>query len=107
VLLRFMVADSYSEAAGVVPIVSAGYCFVGIWTMFTGYLINAGRTGLYAATIAFTAAVNIGASIILVARFGYIGAAWGTFIAFAAGAVITAVLAARVHPMPWLLRPRA
>ena len=66
-----------------------------------------GPNGTYASTLALTAGLNVGLSIYFVGKFGYVGAAWGTLIAFAAGAVATAVLAQRACPMPWLLRSRA
>ena len=101
-----MVSESFVEAANMVPVVSAGYCCAGIWKMFTGYLINAGQNVVYAATLALTAAINVGLSILFVREFGYVGAAWGTLIAFGIGAAMTAALAQKFCPMPWLLRPR-
>ena len=106
-LLRLMVANAYEDAAGMIPIVSAGYCCAGIWKLFTGYLISAGKNILYATTLAVTAAINVVLSILLVRRLGYVGAAWGTLITFAIGAAWTATLAHRTRPMPWLLRPQA
>ena len=104
VLMRLMVSESYEKAAGMVPIVAAGYCVAGIWKLFTGYLIHGGRNRAYAATLAATAVINVVLSVLLVQRFGYVGAAWATLIAFAAGAVLTAWLAHLARPMPWLLR---
>jgi O-antigen/teichoic acid export membrane protein len=104
-LMRIMVAEQYLEAASMIPIVCFGYCCAGLWKLFTGYLINAGQNTAYATTLAASAALNLVLSIALVSRLGYVGAAWGTAIAFAAGAIATAIMAQRACPMPWRLRP--
>lgn len=101
-LLYFMVDERFFAASKFIFLISMGYCFGGIWKMFTGYLIHKGMTKIYSGIVFISAAVNITLNYILLKKFGLIGAAWATFASFGVGALLTMFVAIKSYPMPWL-----
>ncbi len=81
-----------------------GWAFNGMYKMRSGYLLYEGKTHLLAGVTALAALVNVGASWLLIHRYGYVGAAQGTMLAFLVGLVATWLLSSRVHHVPWRLR---
>jgi O-antigen/teichoic acid export membrane protein len=103
-LLYFVVDKRYHAAGQFILLISLAYCFDGIWKMFIGYLINAGKTRIYSAIVALVAVGNAGATYFFLNRFGLIGVAWAMLVSFAFGTILTIVFATRCNRMPWFSR---
>jgi O-antigen/teichoic acid export membrane protein len=102
-LLYLVVDEKFYGAAPVILVASFAHCFGGIWKMFTGYLIYEGRTKTYSLILIGSAVVTVFLNYVLLPRIGFLGGAWSTLIAWALGAVATAIAANRCHAMPWSL----
>jgi O-antigen/teichoic acid export membrane protein len=92
--------ESYRTATSVIvsiPILAAGLGCLGISLLWQAPLLARGHAKT-ASAIAVTAALaNLGADIILIPRMGEVGAAWGTFLAFALMMVITIAVVRRLR----------
>ena len=104
----FIAGEAYAEAAPIVGWIALGQGLSGMYLMVTNYVFYARRTGLLAVTTSISAAVAIGALIVLVERYGMLGAAYAFCIGMTVRFVLTWWAAQWTHPMPWLaaLRPR-
>lgn len=100
-LLYFMVDKKFYAAGQFVFLITMAYCFEGIRSIFSGYLICEGRTKIYSGIVGIAAIVNIVLNYILLQKIGLVGAAWATFVSFAVGAILTIIVGSKSHPMPW------
>ncbi|MEM8962447.1 MAG: lipopolysaccharide biosynthesis protein [Acidobacteriota bacterium] len=100
-LLPAMTAEGYDEAYRVVPPVALAYALGGIhYCMATGvHLAKLTRYLPIFSTIA--AALNLGLNLIVVPRFGMMGATWSTVASFTFLAAATSITSARFHPAPY------
>lgn len=92
---------SYHDASRIVPVVMIGLTAWAAATVFdTGILL---RKQTYYRTIAHaTAAVAVtGAYLVLIPRYGAMGAAWATVCGFAVMAAATYIFAQKLHPIPF------
>jgi O-antigen/teichoic acid export membrane protein len=85
----------------VVPVVTFGYLLAGFYYVMLAPLMVAGRTGSVAVATACGAAVNLGALLLLIPRWGMMGAAWATAAAYAAMALAVYAQGRRAHPVPY------
>jgi O-antigen/teichoic acid export membrane protein len=81
-IIRFMVDPRYAAGAQIVGVVALAYVFLGIayyvqLAMFLGH-----RTGLIGAVSSVAGVINLGANYFFISRFGMMGAAVATLIAF-------------------------
>ncbi len=92
---------AYAEGIHIVPILSMGSVFLGIYYNLSVWykLTNRNMTGAYI-TIA-GALITIGLNIILIPKFKYMGAAWATFTCYAFMMVISYVLGQKHYPIPY------
>jgi len=91
-LLVILAAERYWEAAGVVPIVTAGYYAFAMYSVLSTGTFFAKRTGRIMLLTSFAAAANIGANLLLIPRYGMYGAAWATLISYTLMAIGARVL---------------
>jgi O-antigen/teichoic acid export membrane protein len=103
-LFGVLVGEDFVSGSQFVLWVALGYAFNGMYVMVTNYLVYAERTGLVSIATFCSAGVNIAASYWLIKVNGTVGAAQGAALAHLCSFVLTWLLAARVYPMPWLLR---
>jgi O-antigen/teichoic acid export membrane protein len=101
-LLSFVVSKQFHGASIHVVWIALGYAFNGMYKMVVGYIFYMERTALIGWLTLSAAAANIGLNWLLVPRFGAIGAAQATTGAFLVSFILTWIVAARVHPMPWM-----
>jgi len=81
-----ILAESYRASPDVIlsiPILAAGLGCLGISFLWQSPLLARGKTKTVSAIAVVSALVNLGADAVLIPRMGGVGAAWGTFIAFA------------------------
>jgi O-antigen/teichoic acid export membrane protein len=84
-ILALMTAADYSEAAGLIPILSLACFFSSLHTHFSVPALLAKKTVHLMPAVAVAATFNLTAPFLLVPRFGYYGAAWacvGTYALF-------------------------
>ncbi len=85
----------------VVPVVTFGYLLAGFYYVMLAPLMIVGRTGSVAVATACGAAVNLGALLLLIPRWGMMGAAWATAAAYAAMALAVWVQGRAARPVPY------
>ena len=85
----------------IVPIVTFGYLLAGLYYVMLAPLMIAGRTGGVAVATACGAAVNLLSLLLLVPRWGMLGAACATAAAYGAMALAVFVQGRRAHPVPY------
>ena len=93
-----------AEAARVTPWIAFGGFFAGLTTHYLHEAFTLGRrTGLLFAAMAVPALFNVGLNLVLIPRFGLMGAAWATTASFALGAAASALIGRRALalPVPW------
>jgi O-antigen/teichoic acid export membrane protein len=91
-------------AAQITPWIALGGFFAGITTYYFHQAFTlARRTGLLLGAMAFPAAANVALNLILVPRYGVIGAAWATAASYGLGTVASWALGRRAGalPIPW------
>lgn len=101
-LLYLMVDPKFYGASAFILIISVAYAFDGIWKLFLGYLVHENKTNYYTYIIVMSAVVNVVLNYVLLKKIGLMGAAWSTLASFAVGALVTMLVAVKIHPMPWL-----
>lgn len=100
---RALLHPAYWEGLPVVPVVTLGYLFNGLYFVMLAPLMLDKRTGAVSAAAWAGAAVNLAANLVLIPRWGFMGAAWATAAAYAAMAA-AAWLAGRLSravPYEW------
>ena len=93
-----LLEESYRTSPSVVmsiPILAAGIGFLGIALLWQAPLLARGQARSASAIAVVAALVNLGIDMILIPEMGEIGAAWGTFWAFALMMIITIVVVLR------------
>lgn len=81
-----LLEESYRTSRSVlvsIPILAAGLGFLGISLLWQAPLLARGHAKTASAIAITGALLNLGADAVLIPRIGEVGAAWGTFIAFA------------------------
>lgn len=104
VLLNTLFPKSYGAAAPVIPLVALAIAFNGAYLMFVTGISVLRRTPL---TIFFTgsaAVVNVGLNLALIPRFGAMGAAVSTLLAYIVLALTAYGATQRIYPIPFPLR---
>lgn len=102
-LLGFFVGPKFYGARIYVVWLSLGFAFSGMHSMVVNYIYYTQKTAMYGFISIISIGVNIGLNYFLISRHGGIGAAQATCITFLLVFLLTWWLAAKVHPMPWLL----
>lgn len=101
VVFNVLFPPSYHAAAPVIPIIAESIAFYGIYTIL---MIGANirrTTWMISAFTAAAAVINFGLNLILIPRYGAMGAAYSTLIAYVALAVIAYFANQRIYPLPF------
>jgi O-antigen/teichoic acid export membrane protein len=85
----------------VIPLVALAYAFNGVYYCLSPGVHIAGRTHYFAGLAVLSAAVNLGLNFLLIPRFGMMGAAWSTVLAFLFLAAATGAVAQRAYPVEY------
>ena len=102
-LLRLMTPNNpaFRAAAPVIPVVALAYLLHGLF-LLTSIGIGIARQARYYPMVTGAAAIaNVGANLLLIPRFGAMGAAWATVLAYAVMAVAGHAFSRRVFPLPF------
>jgi O-antigen/teichoic acid export membrane protein len=98
-LLQVVTHGQYTAAAGVVAWTSLGVFFQGVYLMTSIGLNITRRTRYYPVATATAAAVNIGLNVVLIPRYGIMGAAYANGVAYATQAAIAYHFSQRFYPV--------
>ncbi len=97
-VLLLLATPRFWAAAGIVPIVVAGYVGFALYSVLSTGIFYAQKTRYIPLISAIAAAVNIGLNIWLIPKYGMWAAAWNTFIAYALMAAIARYLSGQLFP---------
>ena len=98
-LVRLFTAPAFHGAAVVTPWIALGVMFQGVNLIGSIGLIITKRTTVYPLTTGLAAAVSVLANAVLVRRYGVMGAAWATALAYAALAGVTVGFSWKAYPI--------
>jgi O-antigen/teichoic acid export membrane protein len=100
-LLNVVTGGQYTAAAGVVAWTSVGVFFQGVYLMTSIGLNITRRTQYYPVATAIAAAANISLNLLLIPRYGIMGAAYANGVAYAAQAAIAYHFSRRFYPVAY------
>ncbi len=96
-----IVGKEYWGSLQIVPVVILAYIFYGFYINFQAGIFLTGKTKYFAYINVFGAAINILANIMLIPRFGLMGAAYATLIAYFAMALSLYIITQRIYPIEY------
>lgn len=100
-LVVLMTDARYHGAAAIVPVVALAYVLHGAFLLGSVGIGITKSARYYPLVTAVSAAVNVGANLLLIPRFGPLGAAWATVASYAAMAGLGIFLSQRLWPVPF------
>lgn len=100
--LLLLVGESFRSSRAVVLYIALGGAFGGMYLMVVNYIFFAKRNELLSAASLCVGVLNLVASYWLIGRHGAVGAAQAYTVSQGLLFVIIWIIAARVHPMPWV-----
>lgn len=98
-LVRLMTAPTYHGAAAVVPWIGLAVGLQGVYLLTSIGLNITKRTAYYPVATGAATAAAIGASLLLIPRYGILGAAWSNVIAYGVLATVGMALSQRFYPI--------
>lgn len=100
-MLNWFFPPSYRTAAPVIPLVALSLALYGMYTVYmTGANIRR-MTWLGAIYVTAAAVLNIALNLVLIPRYGAMGAAISTLLAYVLLALVTLVVNQRIYPVPY------
>ncbi len=106
-VVRVMAARPFQAAAGIVPMLALGFVLNRLSTFFNFSFIVTGHTKVHSICQYATAAVITLAYLLLVPRYGLVGAAYAQLIGYAAGFGLIRLLSRRYYDPGYRLAPFA
>ena len=107
IIMPYFVVESYYGALDFVFWIALGYVFFGIYQIFFPYLVHIGRTSFLGISTVTAAVLNLILNYYLINRFGAIGAAYATIIAFIISATMVFLYQKKKFAMPWSLNKKS
>ncbi|CAN5231801.1 polysaccharide biosynthesis protein HsfF [soil metagenome] len=101
-LAEVMIGESLRDAASqVTPWIALSALLYGLTAYYFGQAFTLGqKTKLLLVAMIVPASTNVVLNLILIPRFGVLGAAWSTAISFGIGMTVTLLMGRRVLPLP-------
>lgn len=105
VIVNTVIGEAFrADAIGVMPWVAAAAAVAGIKAFHLDIAFQLARQSRWQVYTAIVAAVaNVALNLLLIPRYGILGAAWATLGAFTLASLVSGWLGRRVFPMPALL----
>ena len=100
-LIRLMTVPDYYAAARVVPWIAIGAVLQGAYQLTSVGLSITKRTRYYPLVTGLTLVSSVGANLVLIPRFGFMGAAYANVFAYGILAVAGMSLSRRHYPIPY------
>ena len=92
---------SFHSAATVTPWIALGVMFQGLYLVGSIGLVITKRTTRYPISTGLAAVASLVANILLIPKFGMLGAAWANVIAYFTLAAVTSAFSWQVYPIPY------
>lgn len=102
--LPLIFGDVYSASSQVFVWIVAAFVVQGLWSLTASYLYYSEDTAWISASSVGAALLNVGFTYLLIQSNGIVGAAQGTFSAYAIGMLVVIVVTVRRAPLPWTLK---
>lgn len=99
--VEFLMAESYHAAVEPMPLIALGMIFLGLSYLPMGMLFLKKKTGMVAASTGTAAIANITLNVVLVPRFGIMGAAFATAASYGLMLLIAVAVAWRHSVVPY------
>lgn len=101
-LAEFMIGEDLRYASALVtPWIAVSALLSGLTVYYFHQAFTLGRrTGLLLAAMSIPALSNVALNLLLIPRYGVLGAAWATAASFAIGLVASALIGRRILPLP-------
>jgi O-antigen/teichoic acid export membrane protein len=100
-VVRLFTTAEFHEAAAVTPWIALGVMFQGLYLVGSIGLVITKRTAFYPVATGSAAAISLAANLVLIPRFGMMGAAWANTVSYAALAALTVGFSRRVYPIEY------
>ena len=100
-VVRLFTTAQFHSAAAVTPWIALGVMFQGIYLVGSIGLVITKRTKVYPLSTGAAAAASVLANVLLIPRYGIMGAAWANTIAYATLATGTVGVSWYVYPIPY------
>jgi O-antigen/teichoic acid export membrane protein len=100
-LVRLMTTPQYVGAARVVPWLGLAVAFQGIYLLTSIGLNISKRTAYYPVSTGAAAVTSAGLNLLLIPRFGMLGAAWAAVAAYAVLAAVAFAFSRRFYPIEY------
>lgn len=99
--LVLLTPPAYHGAARIVPFIVLSYIFFEMYYLFSLALDLTRKTGYYSLIIGAVAIINLFLNLILIPRFGMLGAALATMLSYMLLPIIEYPIVRRVYPVPY------
>lgn len=100
-VVRLFTTPEFQDAAAVTPWIALGVMFQGLYLVGSIGLVITKRTKLYPMATGTAAAVSLLANLLLIPRYGMIGAAWANTLSYATLAATTVGFSWHVYPIAY------
>jgi polysaccharide transporter, PST family len=102
-VVHLLYGPQYARSAGVLSVHVVSFLFVTLGVARARFLLADNLTRFAMLTGVAAAAFNILLNLLLIPRYGALGAAWSTLLAYATANYLTGVLHPRVRRQTWLM----
>lgn len=100
-VIRLIGGDRYATAGAVIGWLALTQAFGGMYLLVTNYIFYSKRTGLLALITISSGLLNVALLLLLISRWGILGAAMASVLAMGVRFLFTWYVAQQRHPMPW------
>lgn len=100
--LPYFVDERYQEAGDYVFWIAIGYAIHGVYKIFFPYIVHISKTAFLGISTMIAAILNLVFNYFLIDKFGAIGAAYATAIAFGVSAFLVFWYQNKHYKMPWV-----
>ncbi len=100
-LIPHIFGEDFVESYRVVPLVAMAYCLNGVLYCVSPALHIAEKTRLLSILTVLAASLNVTLNVLAIPRFGMMGAAWTTVLAFLVLAAGALAMGQRYNPVPY------
>jgi O-antigen/teichoic acid export membrane protein len=100
-VVALFTTPAFHPAAQVTPWIALGVMFQGLYLVGSIGLVITKRTTRYPISTGLAAAASLIANIILIPKYGMLGAAWANVIAYFTLAAVTSAFSWQVYPIPY------
>jgi O-antigen/teichoic acid export membrane protein len=105
-IFQFAIGKNYHGASRFILWIAPAKGIEAMYYMTCNYIFYSTKTKYLALATIISAVIHMGVAYLLIGRFGAIGAAQATLISSVVLVMIVWWVAAKLHPMPWLINGR-